>query len=57
MRSEALQAVYNINTLMFALSVLNDGGRSDVSREMLLAEAQARKLPLHPLRAIQWKKS
>lgn len=50
---KALDAAFNIETLNFAIEILNNGKRYDISNEFL-ADARTRTPPLHPVRAIYW---
>jgi protein O-mannosyl-transferase len=52
---QALDSMYFPETLYLAVSVLNSGGRYEISRDILLASLE-RESPRHPLRALQWKR-
>lgn len=52
---QALDSMYFPETLYLAVSVLNSGGRYEISRDLLLTSLE-RDPPGHPLRALQWKR-
>ena len=51
----ALNSMYVPGTLYLAVSVLNSGGRYELSRDLLLT-ALERESPRHPLRSAQWQR-